>query len=228
MEKQCTKCGEWYPKTSEYFNYTNKKKGYMRADCKSCIKKYNRKYYREHDEQIKIATKEYREENKETLSEKKKEYYMSKREYFISLNRKHYSENKDRYRKWANDWIINNKERYKEVSVKHSQQRRARINELENDFDEKMWEECKQHFGFKCAYCGEYENLEQEHFIPLKQDGGYIKSNIIPACKSCNSSKNDNNFFEWYPRQNCYSKERERYILDYLKYNNKIQQLSIL
>ena len=60
------------------------------------------------------------------------------------------------------------------------------------------------------------EQLHQEHFIPLSKGGGYTHNNIIPACRSCNSSKWNNNFFDWYPKQEFYSEEKENFILNFI------------
>jgi hypothetical protein len=52
--------------------------------------------------------------------------------------------------------------------------------------------------------------------------------NIIPSCMKCNISKNNSDFFIWYPKQPSYSKSREKKILKYLGYKDKIQQLSLI
>lgn len=47
-------------------------------------------------------------------------------------------------------------------------------------------------------------------------------------CISCNSSKRDKDFFEWYPTYKHYNQEREKFILEYLGYTtDDTQQLSI-
>ena len=55
------------------------------------------------------------------------------------------------------------------------------------------WEMVLNLYGNRCAYCNRKarkgEKLAQEHVIPVIQDGPYSLSNIVPACKSCNSSK---------------------------------------
>ncbi|HEX7368230.1 MAG TPA: HNH endonuclease [Candidatus Saccharimonadales bacterium] len=51
----------------------------------------------------------------------------------------------------------------------------------------------------KCEYCGTTSvPLTQDHIIPLVRGGPDIPSNIVLACKSCNSSKNERDIFEWY------------------------------
>lgn len=49
-----------------------------------------------------------------------------------------------------------------------------------------------------CIYCGVTEGLTQDHIIPSSKGGPDIPANIVPACKSCNSSKHNRDIFEWY------------------------------
>ena len=77
-------------------------------------------------------------------------------------------------------------------------------------------------FEYKCAYCGEETDLEKEHFIPVSKDGDYTIENIIPACRKCNCSKYNSDFFEWYPTYEFYDTDREIHILKYLGYEEEI------
>lgn len=57
-----------------------------------------------------------------------------------------------------------------------------------------------------CAYCGkgEPENgepLTQDHVIPLSQGGEHSRRNIMPACRSCNSSKCNREARQWLQAQ---------------------------
>lgn len=91
----------------------------------------------------------------------------------------------------------------------------------------KQWEQIKLYFNNTCCYCDKPLSLAQEHFIPLNKGGEYTTNNIIPSCLSCNSSKNDKDFFTWYPKYEHYSKKREKKILEFLNYKNGIQQLAL-
>lgn len=94
---------------------------------------------------------------------------------------------------------------------------------------ESQWNRALESFNNTCAYCGARDKrLQQEHFIPLSKGGEYTVNNIIPACSKCNRSKYNYSFFEWYPKQEFYSKEREKKILDYLNYNGEVQQLALV
>jgi 5-methylcytosine-specific restriction endonuclease McrA len=99
---------------------------------------------------------------------------------------------------------------------------------LDSNYTKEQWEECKNTFDNKCAYCGKNDKLSQEHFVPVSKGGEYTENNIIPSCKSCNSSKNNSNFFDWYPKQEFYSKIREQNILKHLRYDNNTQQLALI
>ena len=84
-----------------------------------------------------------------------------------------------------------------ELHKKNSQVRRAKKNGLASNFTPEQWDQVVSDFAGKCAYCGETAVLHQDHFIPVTKGGSYTKSNIIPACQSCNSSKNNKHPLDW-------------------------------
>lgn len=52
------------------------------------------------------------------------------------------------------------------------------------------WQTIKDRAGHKCHYCRKvFRRLTMDHVIPLTKGGHHIASNIVPACRSCNSSK---------------------------------------
>lgn len=239
MEKTCTKCNVTYPATLEYFGKEKNGKFGLRSKCKSCRSEERKKYSEENKEKIKKSNKIYLQKT----IEKRKKYYL---EYPKEKRREHYRQNREKYIEYSKKYHQENyeknkhdlKERVKryqktprgrEVGRIKDNKRRLKIKELPCNFTEIEWAECKIYFKNSCAYCGSSEKLEQDHFIPVSKNGEYAKSNIIPSCKSCNSSKNDNNFFEWYLRQPFYSEKSVRIILKYLNYNeNHVQQLALL
>jgi 5-methylcytosine-specific restriction endonuclease McrA len=116
-------------------------------------------------------------------------------------------------------------ERDRKRAEKH--RRKARQRNLLHNLTNKQWVGAKTIFENRCAYCGSEESLTQDHFIPVCRNGEYTANNIVPACHTCNSSKSDQDFFEWYPQQTFYNKKREQKILKYLNYKNGFQQLAI-
>ena len=67
-----------------------------------------------------------------------------------------------------------------------------------NDFIKADWQEILQTFNYRCAYCHKESNrMEKDHIIPLSRGGNHTKSNIIPACRSCNSRKHNKTLLEY-------------------------------
>lgn len=70
--------------------------------------------------------------------------------------------------------------------------RRARkANAPINDFTAAQWRALQEAFSHRCAYCGKRAkgHLTQDHVEPLSKGGSHTLSNIVPACRSCNSRK---------------------------------------
>lgn len=77
--------------------------------------------------------------------------------------------------------------------------RRARLAGVEvNDFTAAHWDELLAEHSHSCAYCGVTGvPLERDHVIALSKGGPHTKSNIVPACRACNGSKNARDLDEW-------------------------------
>ena len=52
-------------------------------------------------------------------------------------------------------------------------------------------------FRNSCAYCGSSDEPTLDHFRPLARGGSHTISNLVPACKRCNSVKRDRDPFEF-------------------------------
>lgn len=217
--KHCSKCGKELPNTSEYFKNNKGSHGGLTARCRECIKEQRKKYY---------------EENKEWISEKEKQYYQKHKAEHYAYCRKYRQEHpkvyilteQQRVRKKENDKIYH--QLHKEEARINRHNYKAKKRQLPNTLTEQQWQVIKDYFDNKCCYCGKEKLLTQDHFIPVSKGGEYTHNNILPACGSCNSSKGNRNFFEWYPKHNYYSKKRERKLLQFLGYSGKTQQLALM
>jgi len=193
-------------------------------------KKYDKDYYIKNREKKLLYQLQYYKENPDY----NKQYYQNNKERISEYSQIYYKNNRELIRRRCRKWDKANPDKVR----KHTHMYRARKNKLPHTLTIEQWGEIKKHFNGECAYCGVNEEthlkifgsqLHQEHFIPLTKGGGYTHNNIIPACKSCNSSKQSKDFFEWYPTYEHYNKIREKKILEYLGYKDEnIQQLSIL
>lgn len=231
---------QYYQENKEFVNELNRR---YYQDNKEMLSEYNKKYREKNIEQIKQYKSEYYQDNKEYVDKKNEEYRINNREKINAIQRNYNKKNKDKIREWNKNYCLkyperviksrrkyrlNNLEKVRENARLYQHKRNAMKKKLPSTLTNEQWEDIKNIFDNKCAYCGkEEEKLTQDHFIPLIKGGGYTHSNIIPACLSCNSSKRDYNFFSWFPKQDFYSKIRERKILSFLEYTDKKQQLSI-
>jgi hypothetical protein len=58
------------------------------------------------------------------------------------------------------------------------------------------WER-EQELPHECVFCGSRDNLSSDHLIPRNRGGDDSADNLVLACRSCNSSRNDKGVFEW-------------------------------
>lgn len=83
LYKKCNKCGEEKPLTSEYFHYSDRKRGYFKGQCAVCVRKRHNEYYqhgRKRSEQqkqrLKLVAKIRRDAQKELIKRHKTEYEL--------------------------------------------------------------------------------------------------------------------------------------------------------
>jgi len=126
---------------------------------------------------------------------------------------------------WGKHQNLESMERRKEYMKEYMREYRTKQAQLlprpadESEESSVSWSDLKEAFNNECAYCGKSQDvagpLQQEHIIPFNCDGEYTLGNIIPACKSCNTSKGKKNMSEWYAQQCFFDKERLNKIIEY-------------
>lgn len=104
--------------------------------------------------------------------------------------------------------------------------RRQREEEQGAGITKEQWIECNEWFEWKCAYSGEKLQKNKtthgrtlDHIIALDNGGQHEIWNLAPMRKGYNSSKNNNNnWLEWYKQQPYFSEERLQRIYDWIEY----------
>ena len=135
------------------------------------------------------VVRQWRKDNPEKSRDNASAYYFKHQEAG-KANRKRYraihlSKSKQKVREWQK----NNPDRVQQ----HSARRRAwKATAPINDFSAEQWQELLRAFENACAYC-ELKNLKLtvDHITPLSKGGSHTLHNIVPVCKSCNSTKHD-------------------------------------
>jgi 5-methylcytosine-specific restriction endonuclease McrA len=145
----------------------------------------------------------------------KKSYYKS-HEYNLERVRRYRRENPEKVREYSKIANRRNAERRKEYAKKHSERINEAIKRYRQRHPEKVAESknarrareknCRftkiskstysqklDFFNNCCCYCekpfNEQNKLTWDHFVPLSKGGSHAGDNLLPCCKSCNSSK---------------------------------------
>lgn len=186
-----------------------------------------REWYTDHKDEIDMRTERRKEVRRLWIEEHPDEWAALQEEYrenerFLRRRSMHIKRMQDpeavRARKRAyeathRDEINARKRAHPEWDCMHNERRRAAKAKVESTLTKAEWFATIEYFGNVCAYCGRPMKLTQDHFVPVSAGGGLTKANTIPACLSCNSSKQARPFAEWYKGTEFYSPEREQRIL---------------
>jgi hypothetical protein len=246
-KKLCKKCNQLLD-INMFYKDSRSKSG-VTSYCKECNKALTKEWYvnnREkaieyaimnmarHPERSKEADKRYYYRHKEENNRQSKEWRKNNPEKADQYVRDWQKKHPDKIRGWHARYRKNNKEKeiirhkkYKKehpyMAIKHSHIRIAKMKSLRADFTKEQWNYVKQYFNNACCYCGRTDTkLTQDHLVALSAGGDYTIGNIVPACKSCNSSKCNVPLKNWYNRKDFFSKEMETKIYEYAaKFNNK-------
>lgn len=72
---------------------------------------------------------------------------------------------------------------------------------VEHDLEPAQWSALVDAWG-GCAYCGAADTpLQKDCVMALSRGGRYTLDNIVPACRSCNASKSNDEVTSWMRRK---------------------------
>lgn len=83
-----------------------------------------------------------------------------------------------------------------------ARKRKRRMDRVEHDLSDQQWAALKEAWG-GCAYCGASDDgtLQRDCVQALSRGGRYTLENIVPACRSCNASKCNDEVTGWLRRK---------------------------
>jgi 5-methylcytosine-specific restriction endonuclease McrA len=83
---------------------------------------------------------------------------------------------------------------------------------VEHDLDAAQWSALVDAWG-GCAYCGATDRpLQKDCVMALSRGGRYTLDNIVPACRSCNASKCNDEVTSWMRRKRL---DEQRFLIRY-------------
>lgn len=73
--------------------------------------------------------------------------------------------------------------------------------EKDHDLTALQWTALKEAWG-GCAYCGATDGpFQKDCVLPISRGGTYELANVVPSCRSCNSSKCNAEVTTWMRRK---------------------------
>jgi len=100
-----------------------------------------------------------------------------------------------------------------------ARRRKRRMARVEHDLTDEQWSALQAAWG-GCAYCGVTgEPLERDCVLALSRGGRYTLDNVVPACRSCNTSKCNNEVSGWLRRKRL---DERAFLLRHLELTSKM------
>jgi 5-methylcytosine-specific restriction endonuclease McrA len=152
-----------------------------------------RQYYDANAEQIKKRQRQRNKRNKDAKQAYNQEYYKANQERLKAQQRVWNAENREVVQESNRRYRAENPDRFRALN------RKRRVQQLGADgfHTEIEWFALLGLYGGRCAYCGDSANT-RDHVVPLNRGGSDWIDNIVPACRSCNSSKGNRLIWEWH------------------------------
>jgi hypothetical protein len=190
--KRCSRCGEEFPATLEYFNRRKGSKDGLRGYCRKCHVRYAAEWSKANPEQAaqnaRNGSNNYRKRNRDAV---------------LARTREWKSKNQSVIKQYMDRWKTENDPRLRAERIS----RRAEVRGLASDFIADDWRFALSYFEGNCAACnrplyGLFHTVAADHWIPLSDPTcpGTVPSNIVPLCcgkDGCNESKGNNNPEQW-------------------------------
>ncbi|MGD9749542.1 MAG: HNH endonuclease [Acidimicrobiia bacterium] len=86
-------------------------------------------------------------------------------------------------------------------SARAARKRQRRMDRVEHDLTDAQWLALQAAWG-GCAYCGATgAPLQRDCVLPISRGGRYTLDNVVPACRSCNTSKCNLEVTGWLRRK---------------------------
>src|SRR4051812_18725724 len=97
-----------------------------------------------------------------------------------------------------------------------ARKRKGRMAAVEHDLSPDQWATLQELWS-GCAYCGATDRpLQRDCVLPISRGGRYTLDNIVPACRSCNASKCNDEVTGWLRRKKL---DERRFLLRQIEIN---------
>ena len=123
--KTCTRCGEEYPATTEYFHWKHKVKNRLQSHCKWCNTKLAAIRYRNNPEKHRDLKRNWRQSNPEKDKNYQKAYYRANVERHFANTKLWKSENPEKVRSYSEKYEKANRDKRRVDDRERQKKKRA-------------------------------------------------------------------------------------------------------
>lgn len=118
-------------------------------------------------------------------------WWDANRQYQYEINKKWRAANRERHQQLIREW----ERSHPAARAGYSANRRGW--KQTGEISESDWLRLVNRYDGRCAYCTSDDPLTVDHVVPLSRGGRHTIGNVLPACRSCNSAKQDKFLVEW-------------------------------
>lgn len=182
------------------------------------------RYNEEHRDERREYDRQYKAANREILAERVRNRYWEDPETNRERVRNKRAQDPEAHRQYKSQWRLRNHQRELERERKYhdanrekrnaasrmyakanpergrraARERRVRLQNLDVlKVTNREWNRILERFRHRCYYCEGQGEMTMDHIIAITRGGRHSIGNLIPACRSCNSSKSDKTIMEW-------------------------------
>jgi 5-methylcytosine-specific restriction endonuclease McrA len=120
----------------------------------------------------------------------KRAEYLKHRDAYMARSNRWRKANPDKYKTYMKTTHANNPELYRKIWRLKQQRRNAVMHKVGGDgFQREEWNLILRDQEGRCFWCAEPADLTIDHVVPVSRGGRHEVSNIVGACRRCNSSK---------------------------------------
>jgi 5-methylcytosine-specific restriction endonuclease McrA len=192
-EKPCTKCKQVKP-LEEYHRAGHTKDG-RRTKCRQCEAEEAKARWQAKIDERKAAQKARRARDREKIAERKRAYQASGvgKQKMLAGSKRYRQTERGRENARERQRLYSQTEQGRLQNRIRCSRRRALLIQAAGSFTAEEWRATVERQKNQCLYC-QREFTERlpatmDHVIPLSKDGAHEASNIVAACKPCNSRK---------------------------------------
>jgi len=187
--KRCSRCKQILPFTA--FNKKASTPSGLNSACRDCANAMKRNMTPEQRERKNLKNRIYRAENQEAVQATNRKQYLNKREERIAYAARWIEANRELHASYQR----NNAHKHRERNAAYSRARRAKM-KLNGTYLITL-KEVQKLISSPCFYCAKVSKSTIDHVIPIELGGVDGIGNLVPACKSCNSSKSALTIMQW-------------------------------